>query len=196
MLLATTTSELFLRAVREAQVYKHEKQRLQHADLGDSPIIEWFKLKWPGWYRDKWIEHLCGRRLWKEFGKEDFDLISDKSFQPNIDLVLRIIDNLKKHRDNISENLGMIFVAAQRGDSELNDVVAILKRLDVNSKRRPSCDELRIRILFAAVEEADRHKFIESKNAGCDLGEKVVQDWFDDHWEEFANQHGISGEMD
>jgi hypothetical protein len=172
-------SELFLKAMREAQAYKYAKQKGSDADLGDEPIIEWFKKEWSAWYRERWLDHLCGRRCWVEFGKDDFNLIADRSFQPNLNLVLRIIDNLKKHRTNVSENLGLIFSAAK--DDK-----------DLKGHRRPSYDELRLRVFFAAIEEADKHKYIESQKVGFDLGEKSVEEWFDKYWPEFAVVHGVS----
>lgn len=184
-------SELFMRAMREAQSYKHAVQAAQHRDLGDQPILDWFRTKWASWYRERWLEHLCGRRQWKEFGEEDFNLVANKEFQPNIELVLRIIDNLKKHRDNISENLGMILVAAKRGDKDLEELMIVLRRLDINGKR-PSYDECRVKNFFHAIEEADKYKYIESQKAGCDLGESIVIDWFENHWPGFAAMNGIS----
>jgi hypothetical protein len=184
-------SELLMKAMREAQSYKWAVQSVKHEDLGDQPILDWFQRKWAAWYRDRWVEHLCGRRKWSEFGDDDFNLVANRQFQPNLELVLRIIDNLKKHRDSVSENLGMILGAAQRGDKDLEELMVVLRRLDINGKR-PSYDEFRVKNFFHAIEEADRHKYIESQKAGCDLGEGIVVEWFDKHWPEFAKTNGLS----
>lgn len=183
-------SELFIRAMREAQSYKHSMQAAAQKDLGEQPVLDWFHDKWTAWYRDRWVEHLCGRRKWAEFGEEDFNLVANRSFQPNMELVLRVVDNLRKHRDNVSENLGMIMVAARRGDQELNELLSVLNRLDINSKR-PCYDECRIKAFFRAIEEADKHKHIESQKAGFDLGEDVVIEWFETYWPAFAKVEGV-----
>lgn len=183
------SSELFLKAMRIAQEYKYDKQKKSNADLNDKPIIEWFSEVWPFWYRERWINHLCGKEKWQEFGEQDYNLICNNEFCLNMDLVLRIIDNLKKHRDNISENLGMIFTFSKNGDEkELNSLIIILRRININDHRRPVFEENNIRLLFRAIEEADKYKYIQSEKRKQDLGEKAVFEWFELYWPKFNQE--------
>jgi hypothetical protein len=181
--------EMFIRALREAQVYKHSKQWAAKKELGDAPVEEWFRLYWPAWYRDRWVEHLTGKRMWKEFGEDDFNLVADKDFAPDSDLAVRIIGNLVKHRDNISENLGLILWASGHGES-MDNVLQILRRLDING-HRCSCNTDKIRIFYKGLEEADKYKYIQSQKAKRDLGESAISEWFEKFWPGFANIHGI-----
>lgn len=176
-------SELFMLALRYARDHKHEQQLKHRCDLGDRPILEWFHNNWRCWFRERWIEHLTGKKNWAEFGSADFNLVSQKNFVPNVELVARIIGNLNKHRDNASENLGIILTAVKTGQ-DMGDVMAILQRLDINGKR-PDCDEDGLHLFCRALQEADRYKYLESQKAGRDLGEAAIKDWFERFYDTF-----------
>lgn len=176
-------SEIFMLALRQAQSHKHEMQVRYSRDFGDEPMVEWFHKNWRCWYRERWVEHLTGKRNWTEFGQEDFNLVSKKGFVPDVELVARIIGNLNRHRDNASENLGIIMSAVRDGQ-DMNDVMAILRRLDINSKR-PDCDDDGIQSFCIALQEADRYKYLESQKAGRDLGEQAIKDWFERFYDTF-----------
>jgi len=181
--------EMFIRALREAQVYKHSKQWAAKKELGDAPVEEWFRLYWPAWYRDRWVEHLTGKHMWKEFGEADFDLVASKDFKPDSELALRIISNLNKHKDNISENLGLL-VWANGAAQDMAHVLHILKRLDIND-HRTSCEPEKIKIFFLGLEEADKYKWVQSQEAKRDLGESMIAEWFEKYWPGFASAQGL-----
>ena len=181
--------EMFLKALREAQLYNYNKQKAAKQDLGEAPIEEWFKSYWPAWYKDRWVEHLTGKHMWKEFGEADFNLVADKDFTSDSEIVLRIISNLNKHRDNISENLGLIVWASSAGQ-DMAHVLHILKRIDIND-HRISCDPEKIKIFYLGLEEADKYKYIQSQKAKRDLGESMIAEWFEKYWPGFASAHGI-----
>ncbi len=178
-------SELLLYAMYEARKHKWEKSNVENKDVGYCAIEDWFHTKFYHWYRDRLIEHLEGMHNWKEFGEKDFDL-HHKGFHPNKKLVDRIFDNLTKHRQNISEQLGMLCGCSS---SELPDTMDILSRIDMNNKR---CDisEEQLKCLDDAFQEAEVYKWIESQKQGKDLGETAIKKWFDDNWNKWmATKH-------
>lgn len=48
------------------------------------------------------------------------------------------------------------------------------------------CEGIPRSLYSAALEEALRHKWIESQKHGCDLGEAALKDWFRKHWLPFC----------
>lgn len=48
------------------------------------------------------------------------------------------------------------------------------------------------RSLFAsALDEAERHKYLASERAGCDLGDSAIDDWHQRHWTIFLRHRWI-----
>ena len=172
-------SEIFLKAMRIAQEYKHCQQQLSKKDLGETPIIEWFKECWGYWYRDRWIEHMCGREYWREFGESSYNIINKENAEIDKETLYKIIEKLKKHRNNISENLGIIFEAVDVNDEDnINKVIKILNKININNNRSPFIEEDKIKMVFYALEEADKYKYIMSEKEGKDLGDKAIIEWF------------------
>lgn len=48
------------------------------------------------------------------------------------------------------------------------------------------CAEMPRSLYSVALEEALRHKWIESQKHGCDLGDSALKDWFRRHWLPFC----------
>lgn len=166
-------SLLLFAALMEARRYKwEESQRIGH-DVGQQFVVDWFKDNWLSWYRDHWVEHVRGRKFWDEFGTQGFDLIHKL---PDDALVHEIVGHIAEH----GENLGIIIWADNHG-MDMNHVVGVLKMMDINGNRA-ELDDLHIKALADAMDEADRHKWLESERAGRDLGDEVFFDWFKKHW--------------
>jgi len=53
---------------------------------------------------------------------------------------------------------------------------------------RPS---IRLSVQACGVEEAERHKWIESEKAGRDLGEAAIQSWVRKHWNGFLRDRWL-----
>lgn len=179
-------SELFLRALRAAQKCCYDSSKGSDKEA----VSHWFRESWPSWYRDRWVEHLNGRRQWAEFPLEDFNLANADSLSADHLLATRIVEHLQRHRDNISENLGII-LEAEKEKRDIKEVLKILRRLKIN-ENRPEYDEDRVKVFYLALEEADRVKWIESQKAGRDLGEDCIAKWFEECWPDFAEKHGLS----
>ena len=57
---------------------------------------------------------------------------------------------------------------------------------DASPRYAQVCDAIPRSLYSAALEEALRHKWIESQKHGCDLGEAALKDWFRKHWLPFC----------
>lgn len=180
-------NDLFLRAMREAQKHRYEKCK---SDTNSDQVVEaWFGCNWAKFYRERWIEHLTGKKKWDDFPVEDFDVINNHEKDMDHNLVVRIISCLNKHNDNISENLGIVINAVDSGYN-MREVLKILKKIDMNNKRK-DLDNSRIKVFYKALEEADKYKWTESQKAGKDLGESCILSWFELHWKDFAKSNGL-----
>lgn len=173
-------SLLLFVALGEARRHKwHESQRLGR-DAGQQSVIEWFRKNWSAWYRDHWVEHVCGKKFWQEFGVAGFDVPNKPC--PNEELLKDIIDHVSQY----GENLGIIIWATE-SNQDMSQVLEILRMMDINGKRA-EFDESRISLLSDAMDEADRYKWIISEKAGRDLGDEAVLEWFRLYWSEWYNK--------
>lgn len=178
-------SLLFFLAMREARRYKWDKSKDLGKDAGQEAVVEWFDKKGPRWYRDQWVKHLFGKKFWKEFDKEEFDLANHQF--PNPDLLKQIVESVKTY----GENLGLTLWATDT-KQDMRQVLFILGMLDINNHRE-DVDHDFIKALSQALDEADKYKWIESEKAGRDLGEAAVYEWFSNHWEEWVRKVSSRG---
>lgn len=167
-------SLLLFVALREARRIKWEESRKARRDVGQKCVVRWFQQNWAQWYRDHWVEHIYGKKFWEEFGQDGFNLVKDA--RPNECLFKDILAHVEKY----GENLGIIQWALNTGQ-DLSQVKAILHRFDIN-ERRAYLEEEYIETLAHALDEAEKHKWIESQKAGRDLGEAAIMDWFRKNW--------------
>jgi len=49
-------------------------------------------------------------------------------------------------------------------------------------------------LIHQQVNEMEKHKWLESEKAGCDLGQKALLDWVDKHYEKFTQAY-FSGKV-
>jgi hypothetical protein len=113
----------------EAERFKWIESEKAGRDLGEQAVRRWVREHWCGYLRARWLEHLHGRKFWKELDRGDFGLLQ-RCFHENTLLLDRILDRLKAGQ----ENLDVILWALDWGLS-LNDVRDILQALDINSRR-------------------------------------------------------------
>jgi hypothetical protein len=86
---------------------------------------------WHRWVRARFMEHLRGEHYWDELDRGDFGLLR-RRWHPDGELVARIVALVAAGAENLS-----IIAWALGGDQPLDDVVFILRILDVNVRRLP-----------------------------------------------------------
>ncbi len=122
-------SQLFRLAIQEAEKHKWiESQKAGH-DLGEAALRDWSRRYWWRWCRDRWIEHLNGDRFWSELDQQDFGLLK-RNFHSNVELVQAISARIKTGGENLD-----IIQWAQATHQNFDEVMEILKLLDINSRR-------------------------------------------------------------
>jgi hypothetical protein len=114
---------------REAERYKWIESEKAGYDLGEVAIRGWVKEHWSGYLRARWLEHLQGKTFWIELDRGDFGLL-ERAFQDRPLLLDRIIDRLKSGQENLN-----IILWAQDWRVPMEDTLAILEALDINSRR-------------------------------------------------------------
>jgi hypothetical protein len=114
---------------QEAARYKWIESEKAGRDLGESAIRRWVQQHWCGYLRERWMEHLQGKRFWVELDRNDFGLLQ-REFRDDTLLLDRILDRLKTGQ----ENLDVILWALDWGVA-MTRVISILEALDINSRR-------------------------------------------------------------
>src|SRR4051794_7138185 len=72
---AVTRMSLHEHSLAEAQRHKWIVSEQAGCDLGEWAIRNWIRNHWNGYLRDRWLEHLEGRRFWIELDHDDFGLL-------------------------------------------------------------------------------------------------------------------------
>lgn len=116
-------------AWREAEKHKWIESEKAGRDLGDQAIHDWSRRFFRRWCRDRWIEHLSGSCYWCELDKSDFGLLQ-RDFHTNIELVQFVVQRIKCGGENLD-----IIQWVLDNDKSLDDVLEILRLLDINSRR-------------------------------------------------------------
>lgn len=114
---------------QEADRHKWIESERARRDLGNVAIVQWAKTHWPTYLRARWLEHIEGRRFWKELDRGDFGLLTRQFCEHEL-LLDRILDRLKAGQ----ENLDIIRWAIDWSIS-VHLVIQILETLDINSRR-------------------------------------------------------------
>jgi len=114
---------------REIDCHKWiESQRVGY-DMGETAIRGWIGQHWRDYLRAKWLEHLQGRAFWIELDRDDFGILQHK-FQDQPLLLDRVVDRLKSGQENLQ-----VILWAIDFHLPIEDVLAILLALDINSRR-------------------------------------------------------------
>lgn len=116
-------------AHREAELYKWLESEKRGRDLGEHAIREWYRKHWPIYCRHRCMEHLQGRRRWREFGEDQFGHLYSLILNGDL-LADRILDRVYAGH----ENLGILNWAIDWG-LPLKRVVDVLAQVDVNRAR-------------------------------------------------------------
>lgn len=116
---------------RELDVHKWLESEKAGMDLGEQAIRDWVQHYWDRFLRDCWLEHILGKVLWTELGKDNFG-ICRQQFEED-PLAEEIVELFKKG-GNEGENLGIIMLAQDLG-WPMEHVFDILHTIDINSYR-------------------------------------------------------------
>lgn len=125
------------RGALEAQRHKWIESEKAGRDLGEWAIRCWVRQHWNGFLREKWLEHLEGRTFWIELDHNDFGLL--QQFNRNAELTHEIVDRLKHGQENLD-----IISWAIDSRLDIEEVLAILELLDINSRRIECQFEIRM----------------------------------------------------
>jgi hypothetical protein len=120
---------VYVEGQKEALCYKWIESEKAGRDLGEAAIRQWVKYHWSGYLKDRWLEHLQGKRFWVELKTVDFGLLQRK-FQDHALLLDRILDRLKTGKENLD-----VILWAQDWGIPIGLTLEILEALDVNSCR-------------------------------------------------------------
>jgi len=124
-------SSVYQHGELEAQRFKWIESEKAGKDLGESALLSWARQHWHVFLRERWLEHLQGRRYWIELDHDDFGLLQI-AFQ-NSALIHEIIRILKAG----GENLDVVnwAIDCELSPYEFDEVLEILETLDINSRR-------------------------------------------------------------
>lgn len=123
---ADPSASLYAEAIKEAERHKWIESQKHGRDMGVWAIRQWYRQYWPQYCRSKRLEHLEGRKRWREFGDDDFGQLHYLIIKGDA-LVNQILDLVFEGR----ENLNIIQWALGAG-LPMDRVIDILVQLDVN----------------------------------------------------------------
>lgn len=126
---AMTCLSVYDEAIREADRHKWIESQKRGHDLGRQAIREWVRVHWNGYCRCRRLEHVEGKRQWREFGDESFGHLR-RVHIPHDVLFNRILDRIRAGDENLD-----IIMWALRTDQPVDRVLEILTVIDVNDAR-------------------------------------------------------------
>src|ERR1700720_1605051 len=91
---------VYLDAEPEAVRYMWIESEKAGLDLGEAAMRQWVRRHWGGYLRNRWLEHLQGKKFWVELDRGDFGLLQ-REFHDNTLLLDRILDRLKLGQENL-----------------------------------------------------------------------------------------------
>lgn len=123
---------IFEEATKEAYRHKWIESEKSGHDLGDQAIEDWHRRYWHKFVRERWLQHIRGQVFWLELDNNDFNILNT-DFPDCPELCERVISILEQGGENLS-----IVQWALDGNADMEDVMRILSRLDLNSHRLTS----------------------------------------------------------
>ncbi len=115
--------------MQEAERHKWIESQKHGRDLGDPAIQDWYRRHWHGYCRCKRIEHVLGRRCWREFEEDAFGQLYALIVTGDL-LLDRVLDRV----DFGDENLDLILWAIEWG-LPVRRVVMLLELININRAR-------------------------------------------------------------
>lgn len=139
-------AESFLPHARE-EIARHKWIESEKArrDLGQKAVEDWLRRFWWRFCRWRRLEHIEGKRCWREFNELDYAILRRISMERG--LLDSIMDRMKGDGTHIHDNLEIILWAIEHNEIQYQRVEEFLLLIDINSARLPVPGELR----FASV---------------------------------------------
>lgn len=136
-------AESFLPHARE-EIDRHkwiesEKARM---DLGQHAVEDWLRRFWWRFCRWRRLEHIEGKRCWREFNQLDHAILRRISQEKK--LLESIMTRMKGDGHHIHDNLEIILWAIDNKQISYQRVEEFLLLIDINAARLPVPRELRI----------------------------------------------------
>jgi len=123
------------------RIYEEARQAIQEhrwlqsekagRDVGPEAARDWTRRYWLRFYRTRFVQHLRGQSFFEEFGNECFELMCGK-----VTASREVLDTILDKVQEGAENLELICWARQCGLPR-DQVLEVLKALDINSRRLP-----------------------------------------------------------
>ena len=111
-------------------------------DVGSVALRDWVDRYWTGHVRSRLMEHLYGWRCWGAFDEPDFGLLIRTTVEYYV--AREVLHGVASILGNGGENLDVIAWATD-GGHDLNAIIWLLERIDINSKRhRLLTDHIRL----------------------------------------------------
>lgn len=140
-------AESFLPHARE-EIARHKWIESEKArqDLGQKAVEDWLRRFWWRFCRWRRLEHIEGKRCWREFNELDHAIL--RRIVMERDLLDAIMNRMKGDGDHhIHDNLEIILWAIENQEIQYQRVEEFLLLIDINAARLPIPGELR----FATV---------------------------------------------
>jgi hypothetical protein len=146
-LLLQMLAESFLPHARE-EIARHKWIESEKArqDLGEKAVEDWLSRFWWRFCRWRRLEHIEGKRCWREFNDLDHAILRQVVMER--DLLEAIMNRMRGDGDHhIHDNLEIILWAIGNQEIQYQRVEEFLLLIDINAARLPVPRELR----FASV---------------------------------------------
>lgn len=124
--------DLIAEAWQEAERHRWIESKKRGYDVGESAYREWFRCYWRIFCRRKWLQHLEGEICWSTFSMHRFGVLRTISRQERVFRCLRQLAYCG------AENLDILFLTAANSKLPREDVLTVLRDLDVNESRLAS----------------------------------------------------------
>jgi len=145
MLLQMLAESFLPHAREEIERHKWIESEKARQDLGQKAVEDWLRRFWWRFCRWRRLEHVEGKRCWREFNELDFAILRRISMERK--LLDSIMNRMKGDGTHIHDNLEIIIWAIENGEIQYQRVEEFLLLIDINSARLPIPRELR----FASV---------------------------------------------
>lgn len=126
---AAPSLSVYEEAIHEADRHKWIESQKRGCDLGVQALRDWVRDYWKGYCRCRRLEHVEGKRQWREFGIESFGHLRRVRI-PNDGLFSRILDHIRSGAENLN-----IITWAHHSGQPVEQVLEILTVVDVNEAR-------------------------------------------------------------
>ena len=132
------------------EILKHKWLASESAkrDLGNQAIADWFDRYWWKFCRGRRLEHVEGKRCWREFRDSDFALlramlrIADEAGLRDLrDQLEQVLDRMKGRKTPIHDNFEIMMWALGEAGINLQRVHEFLLLIVIDSARLPIPDE-------------------------------------------------------